>query len=1051
MVFDIHPDRIQTGASVIGVLGQPDAASKSIGLARNHVARGPSVAVDDANQRLFVGDGGNNRVLVFDIRPEAFDTGMDAAIVLGQTSFQTRESGVAADKLSRPRSVAYDAKNGRLFVADGGNSRILIFDARPESLQTGAAAIEVMGQPDFTTNTPHSGLDEFALGGLTYDLRTDRLFIAESHSRIEHMRITVYDVAPGQPLRDPRPIAVLGKPGFGAYDPIVSPEQSVWPRLGASSIDPERQLLVATEGYPGGNRAMIWDISPQNLRNVAPATEVVGHLDDEMNSDFTRRSANDRVNGRNVYPRDVALDPVDHRLMAIDQYNNRVLVWQLDSQNRVREREAGWVIGQPDLHTAELRPMGPDTIKIPLAVAYDAADKRIFVSDGWGNRVMVFDAEPDRFESGADAIAALGQPDLSSTAPARTRAGIDFDTRVGTGITPGRPRGTGLAYDPVHKRAFVSDGGNNRVLGYDTVPDQLRTGMPASVVIGQPDFTSGERGLSATSFRQPAALLYDVKHHRLFVADGGNNRVLVFDARPEQLASGAAAVAVIGQPDFTSADRLRSRAGIDEPDGLAYDTELDRLFVSDHGNDRVTIYDAAPERLSNMPEALFVIGQKDFTTRELGPVRANELWDPRGLTFDSEHQRLYVSQGFAANIMIHDMARSTYEFDAAANAAQAYQSASADTEQVTTSGYAVAAAGGALAGGTAVVTSMKTYFDPDSQRESRILVSETGYAAAPAGRAATVFVDGGDSVSTTIHATNTGVGAAEIHFELRDGEGRSVATADRVLQAGENLSTRVSDLFTASVAGSVTVTSSREIAVIAMQGTTNSRGEEIITAAPVAYDTGASRPSRVTIPRIEVGGGFATRVVLLNPSDSAVEGAINFVSAAGEPLVVIDGRSRVRYLIAARGTFVAELPGDRTAAARGFATVTATTEVPIASAIVGIRSGGTLITEGGVSGGSANEAWFPIDTYTSVVRHGKIGFRVTIANGGGQPADMRLILYDPDGNEIQRMNQIHPGPSPARVQSGRPGQPGALQGQRSNRQRRAGLDGGAPADHQRQR
>ena len=64
MVFDIHPDRIRTGESVIGVLGQPDAGTKSIGRAANHVARGPSVAVDDANQRLFVGDGANHRALV---------------------------------------------------------------------------------------------------------------------------------------------------------------------------------------------------------------------------------------------------------------------------------------------------------------------------------------------------------------------------------------------------------------------------------------------------------------------------------------------------------------------------------------------------------------------------------------------------------------------------------------------------------------------------------------------------------------------------------------------------------------------------------------------------------------------------------------------------------------------------------------------------------------------------------------------------------------------------------------------------------------------------
>ena len=674
MVFDIHPDRIRTGAAVIGILGQPDADTKSRGLAANHVGRGPAIAVDDAHQRLFVGDGANNRVLVFDIRPERFETGMDAAVVLGQPDFTSREPGLGPSKFSRPGSVAYDATNQRLFVADVGNSRVLVFDASPEALARGATAIDVMGQPDFDTNRHHTGLDEFATGGLSYDDKNARLFIAESHSRIEHMRITIYDVSPGTSLGDAEPLAVLGKPGFGAYDPIVSREQSVWPRLGASSIDSERQLLVATEGYPGGNRALIWDISPENLRTGAPAVEVVGHLDDEMNSDFTRRSANDRVNARNVYPRDVALDPVDHRLFAIDQYNNRVIGWQLDSQNRILDREARWVFGQPHLYTAELRPVSASTLKIPLALTYDATNKRVFVSDGWGNRVMVFDAHPDRIENGADAIAALGQPDFTTTEPSRTRAGIDFDTRVGTGITPARPRGTGLAYDPVNDRVFVSDGGNHRILAYDVAPGRLRTGMPASLVIGQPDFTTGERGLDAAGLSQPAALRYDSKHHRLFVADGGNNRVLVVDARPPVMQNGASAIAVVGQPDFTTRTPLRTRNGIDGPDGLAYDYAADRLLVSDHGNDRVTIYDAAPSSLMNMPDALFVIGQKNFTTRDLGPVRANELWDPRGLAFDSEHQRLYVSQGFTANIMIHDMARPVYEFDFQANAVQSYQS-----------------------------------------------------------------------------------------------------------------------------------------------------------------------------------------------------------------------------------------------------------------------------------------------------------------------------------------------------------------------------------------
>jgi DNA-binding beta-propeller fold protein YncE len=1007
MVFDIHPDRIRTGAPVIAVLGQPDANTKSRGLAANHVGRGPAVAVDDANQRLFVTDGANNRVLVFDIRPEGFETGMDAEIVLGQLDFTSAEPGMGPSKFNRPGSVAYDATNQRLFVADVGNSRVLVFDASPEGLASGASAIDVMGQPDFATNRRHTGLDEFATGGLSYDNKHARLFIAESHSRIEHMRITVYDASPGTPLADAEPLAVLGKPGFGAYDPIVSREQTVWPRLGAGSIDSERQLLVSTEGFPGGNRALIWDISPENLRTGVPAVEVVGHLDDEMNSDFTRRSANDRVNGRNVYPRDVALDEVDHRLFAIDQYNNRVIGWQLDSQNRVLDREARWVFGQPHMFTAELRPVDASTLKIPLALAYDATNKRVFVSDGWGNRVMVFDAHPDRIANGSDAIVALGQPDFTTTTPWRTRDGIDFDTRVGTGITPARPRGTGLAYDPVNDRVFVSDGGNHRILVFDVDPGRLRTGMPAAFVIGQSDFTTGERRLDAGGLSQPAALRYDSKNHRLFVADGGNNRVLVFDARPEVMENGASAIAVVGQPDFTMSTPLRTRNGIDGPDGLAYDYAADRLLVSDHGNDRVTIYDAAPSNLENMPDALFVIGQKDFTTRDLGPVRANELWDPRGLAFDSEHRRLYVSQGFAANIMIHDMARPVWEFDNRANAVQSYQSSGADTNPGTDSGYTVAS--GSLAGAGAVLTTMVTRFDGESQRESRVLLSETGVAAPPQVEEATVFVDGRPGTETVISIANPGAAPLTLRFAHRGTDGAMLAPdVARDLDIGESVSVRVGELFASAGAGSVSVRSEGRFSLVAARLTNNDRQEEILTFVPVVYETGAETPSSLTIPRVEVGGGYTTQVVLMNPTDQAVEGNIQFLTATGDPLPVGGGSSQVRYSIAACGTFVWESPVTGNVVESGFAVVSAATGLRAASAIVSLSKRGTRITEAAMGGAATRDAWFGIDTYATVVRHGRSEFRVTLANGGDRPADIRLIVYSPDGEELARTHQILP-------------------------------------------
>ncbi len=1008
MVFDIDPDRIRTGAPVVAILGQPDAGTKTRGLAANHVGQGVSLAIDDANQRLFAADGANNRVLVFDIRPEGFGTGMDAGIVLGQTDFTSNAPGLGPDKLSRPGSPAYDAGNGRLFVNDGGNSRIMVFDARPGVLATGAQAIDVMGQPDFVTNAPHTELNDFANGGLTYDDANDRLFVAESRSRIEHMRIAVYDVAPGRELSAARPTIVLGKPGFDAYDPIVSRTQSVWPRLGAGSIDTERQLLVATEGYPGGNRAMIWDISPENLRTGAPAVEVVGHLNDDMEPDFNRRSANDRVNARNIYPRDVILDPVDHRLFAIDQYNNRVMVWQLDSQNRILDREAQWVIGQPHMYTAELRPIGANTLKIPLALTYDTLNRRLFVSDGWGNRVMVFDAHPDRLRNGPDAIAVLGQPDFTTTTAAAGPSGVDFDTRVGTGITPGRPRATALTHDPVHDRLFVSDGGNHRVLVYDTAPEGLANGMAASVVIGQSGFDGTAPGLGPASLRQPAALHYDAKHERLFVSDGNNNRVLVFDANPSALAAGADAVAVIGQPDFESAATGRSRSAIDGPDGLTYDDVNDRLFVSDHGNDRVTIYDFAPEDMRNMPEAVGVIGQQDFVSRELGQVRADELWDPRGLTFDSEHQRLYISQGFAANIMVHDMARSAYAFDFPSNAVQAYQSAGADVDSNRYAGYAVASGDDAVTGGAATLTVMRTTFDRESQRESRVLISETGFAAPPESERAMVYADA-DADALSLHVANRGAEALRVEFVLRDREGMAIgAAAVRELDGNESRSFAVGDLFPSTATGSVGVTGSGRFFLTARRTILNDRGETVVTAMPVAYGDPVAGVTPTTIPGIRLGGGHDAQIVLLNPGDSPLEGALRFLTDLGDPMDDVGERGLVPYAIPAGGTFVYEARAAGVTPESGFVTVSSNGGAPAAAALARFTRSGTVVTESVTEGGAATEAWFPVDTYPSVVRHGRIDYRLTLANGADEPADIRVIVYDPDGRMLRRTHQILP-------------------------------------------
>ena len=273
-------------------------------------------------------------------------------------------------------------------------------------------------------------------------------------------------------------IAVLGQPDFETFDPRVSRERFAFPK--DPTVDAEKQVLYVSEGFPGGNRVMAFDIRPESLRSGMPAMDVIGHLDDEGRDDFNKRMANDRLDARtSTMARAVALDPVDHRLWVADEYNNRVLGFQLDSENRLLEREARWVIGQPDFHNARAE-RSRSGMNVPLAVAYDSVDKRLYVGDGWNDRVLIYDVDPERLQLGGghDAVVVLGQADFESQEPGTARNRFDFAVDRGRGIASNMLP-VGITIDGAGRRAFISDGGNNRVLVFDIDRDRLENGADA--------------------------------------------------------------------------------------------------------------------------------------------------------------------------------------------------------------------------------------------------------------------------------------------------------------------------------------------------------------------------------------------------------------------------------------------------------------------------------------------------------------------------------------------------------------------------------------------
>jgi len=200
-------------------------------------------------------------------------------------------------------------------------------------------------------------------------------------------------------------------------------------------------------------------------------------------------------------------------------------------------------------------------------------------------------------------------------------------------------------------RIFVADGGNNRVMLWNTFP--TASGQAASMVLGQLIFTTGASASppTASSLSEPHGVFFDGT--RLFVADTKNNRVLIWNSLPT--GSGQAADVVVGQSDFVSKGSGTTATTMAGPrDVLAVGNAL---FVADTENDRVLVFTPIPT--ANGASARYVLGQPDLTSGGNNPSASQRTFDmPSSLTrigdklfvVDQHHHRvLRFTMNLSAN------------------------------------------------------------------------------------------------------------------------------------------------------------------------------------------------------------------------------------------------------------------------------------------------------------------------------------------------------------------------------------------------------------------
>jgi len=408
--------------------------------------------------------------------------------------------------------------------------------------------------------------------------------------------------------------AEIGQPNFTAQNladpsqnPPTTPTASLLGAAGGVAYANGSLFVVDSnrvQAFPVQNRVMIYN----NISSQIPAPDqqlittgvrcpvcqatanvVVGQ------TDFTGSDPGVTAGTLNT-PDHVASD--GHILVISDTNNNRVLIY--NSIPTSNGAPASVVLGQSNFTTGKGSPnpsasslLGPEGVWLQ--------NGRLFVADTNNNRVLIWNKIPTSNNQPADVV--LGQPSFTSRSPV-----LNPPVNAQTMLDP-----VSVTSDGTH--VFVTDLGNNRVLVWNSIP--ASNGQAADLEIGQPDFTTGDAnhvtGIcpsttsgSTTTYPYECAATLNYPRFalsdgtRLFIADGGNDRVIVFDSIPTK--NGARGKFVLGQPNEyeniiangsntaggTNVVTQASASSMITPTALAWDGA--NLYVADPVNRRVLVY-----------------------------------------------------------------------------------------------------------------------------------------------------------------------------------------------------------------------------------------------------------------------------------------------------------------------------------------------------------------------------------------------------------------------------------------------------------------------------
>ena len=400
-------------------------------------------------------------------------------------------------------------------------------------------------------------------------------------------------------------------------------------------------------GYASSQVTVIEQLA-QSINTSLIGNYVIGQPDFVSNTYNQGRGG--RVDGSNYgapdgdtlyYPRGCFIR--NGKIYVADSYNNRVLIFNsLPAKNKV---SADVVLGHPDMLTT-----GYSSSSYRYYYVYDACvdDNRIFVCSYSYDRVNIYNTL-----NPLKSVLTRSETITSNVILGRASfSGVEQGTSANRFNYPYGVHSDGI-------KLFVADFNNNRVLIWNTIPTVSAT--PADVVVGAPDMNTPDSGTTSRDLKTPTGVFSDGT--RLFVADYGNHRVLIWNKIPTS--NYTPADIVIGQNDFGTGSSNRGNQNNTPASNTLYNPTRvfwadNKLFIADYNNHRVLGYYCPSGFTQEDAEsgAVYVFGQPTYGTSIINRgnganfATADGLYNPWGVSYDTSTNRVLIADTYNHRVVI---------------------------------------------------------------------------------------------------------------------------------------------------------------------------------------------------------------------------------------------------------------------------------------------------------------------------------------------------------------------------------------------------------------